>query len=778
MVTLWIGDFRTRQLQNIYEAAQQAAEYHYVVEDAAEYSWLKNNVINQLPLIALEQANVIIMLGFNDCVYSSVWNTFKINTIATQYANTINELISEYPNFNFYVCSVSPIDADYPLAASSTGFIDKEVLTEKITAFNKVLKNNCTAIYIDTYDYLNTTGFNTRDGIRYTFDTCSSLHGYIKNKINDNAFTAFSARIEAPDIAVDASLYWTNTSMGGENPFPVKQTDTGFTLPSSTAYAWGRFYEIIGEAPKLSTLAAKYWYLADGQHTYGNDGYQRGETPKVGAIACWQSISSEGFVAVVEQVKADGSIITSESDLEAEEMWQLSERVKGTDNNWGMDAAQYTFQGFIYCPISVGASKEEICTKNSYSITVDEMKPNAQYIYRYLSAQGWTLNAIAGLLGNLQEESKMSPAIWESIIAGSTVNEDGTQILNMTVIQDYYNSHRRYPGFGLVQWTPYSKYTDWCVSNNLDYWDIDSQLQRISYEVDQKIQWIAKPSKGYDLSFTDFISSTKSAAWLAAAFAFCYERPARSTGTEAEQNALREERGLNGDFWYSYLSSLSFDMTDNVSKITNFKLDTCTATQASLSFLVYNCDSVKYSLLQKSKTVSSGTFNITKDFVAHTFKNLTPVTEYTLKLEGQNAEGTTVVRDITFDTTQDYPAGAGDINFVMSTKSPVSNCTLNVKKPNYLGYWKANSGYEIYLIINHKIVKTVELINANKDISLANFTLHNYFGYDCKVDDTIQIGIRVWTKDTNGSKLYNDENPKVSRSIYLISSTIKPYISE
>ena len=51
-----------------------------------------------------------------------------------------------------------------------------------------------------------------------------------------------------------------------------------------------------------------------------NDGYKRGSTPKLGAIACWSlgvvGIGNDGagHVAVVEQINSDGSIIVSESN--------------------------------------------------------------------------------------------------------------------------------------------------------------------------------------------------------------------------------------------------------------------------------------------------------------------------------------------------------------------------------------------------------------------------------------------------------------------------------
>lgn len=46
---------------------------------------------------------------------------------------------------------------------------------------------------------------------------------------------------------------------------------------------------------------------------------------------------------------------------------------------------------------------------SSNTLTMEQMKANANYIYRYLSSKGWTINAISGLLGNMQSESAINP---------------------------------------------------------------------------------------------------------------------------------------------------------------------------------------------------------------------------------------------------------------------------------------------------------------------------------------------------------------------------------
>lgn len=117
----------------------------------------------------------------------------------------------------------------------------------------------------------------------------------------------------------------------------------GYGMPNCTAYAWGRFYEITGEYPRLSRRDAERWW------GYVEDGYERGQTPRLGAIACWSKGSTEtdddgsGHVAVVEAINTDNSILTSNS------AWQST--FFYTQNlPYPYRLGSYTFQGFIYLP--------------------------------------------------------------------------------------------------------------------------------------------------------------------------------------------------------------------------------------------------------------------------------------------------------------------------------------------------------------------------------------------------------------------------------------------
>ena len=153
-------------------------------------------------------------------------------------------------------------------------------------------------------------------------------------------------------------------------------------------------------------------------------------------------------------------------------------------------------------------------------LSFEEMTVNAQYILDFLTAYGWTKNAICGMLGNMQSESTINPGIWQNLDEG-----------NMSV------------GFGLVQWTPASKYIDWATSLGLDYYNMNSELLRILYEVENNVQWIA--TSDYNFSFQEFTQSNESPEYLAEAFIHNYERPA---------NPDQPQRATQARYWYDHLT--------------------------------------------------------------------------------------------------------------------------------------------------------------------------------------------------------------------------------
>lgn len=170
----------------------------------------------------------------------------------------------------------------------------------------------------------------------------------------------------------------------------------------------------------------------------------------------------------------------------------------------------------------------------------ERQKVNAKYIYTYFKGLGWTLNAISALLGNMEAESSINPGRWQSDRVGGDAEGHG---------------------YGLVQWTPYTKYTEWIHSLYGDTSDpstIDHNLERIDYEVYYEIQWI--PTSKYSMSFKEFTVSKDSPGNLAKAFLLNYERPADQS--ETAQNY----RASLANAWYEYLGGINPTPSKNKKK--------------------------------------------------------------------------------------------------------------------------------------------------------------------------------------------------------------------
>ena len=166
----------------------------------------------------------------------------------------------------------------------------------------------------------------------------------------------------------------------------------------------------------------------------------------------------------------------------------------------------------------------------SNSLTQSQMEVNATYIYSYLKHEGWTDNAIAAILGNMQAESSINPGRWQSDRVGGDSSGHG---------------------YSLCQWTPYTKYTDWCSSEGRsDPSEMDNALARILYEVEQNIQWYGTGNYA-GMSFEEFSKSSESVRFLSIGFLLCYERPAD------QSESVQNYRASLSEAWYEYLTGLS-----------------------------------------------------------------------------------------------------------------------------------------------------------------------------------------------------------------------------
>lgn len=160
-------------------------------------------------------------------------------------------------------------------------------------------------------------------------------------------------RTTAPSTS---NKYYKHTSAGGLNE--CIHIGNGSCLPNCVGYCWGAFYEMLGKRPSLSRRNAKEWY------GYSADGYSRGQTPKLGAVACWGG-TQYGHVAIVVGIYSD-RIRVAQSNYGGNR-FEVVDCYK-TATGYKSHAGNIHFQGFIYCPVSV--TNTETSSSKSNSTTV------------------------------------------------------------------------------------------------------------------------------------------------------------------------------------------------------------------------------------------------------------------------------------------------------------------------------------------------------------------------------------------------------------------------
>ena len=175
-------------------------------------------------------------------------------------------------------------------------------------------------------------------------------------------------------------------------------------------------------------------------------------------------------------------------------------------------------------------------------LSQSEMENNADIIISYYRSMGLNDSTIAGILGNMQAESTLSPILNERGGGG---------------------------GYGLVQWTPKSKLEDACTTLGLSpYTDGDVQLQVIIEEITGPSsirQWYT--SQGFisnyygsgatsdmiGISGNDFLHNTMN--WtpdkLAILFMAGYERPSYDPFINHFYNRMSYARN-----WFEYMGGV------------------------------------------------------------------------------------------------------------------------------------------------------------------------------------------------------------------------------
>lgn len=202
----------------------------------------------------------------------------------------------------------------------------------------------------------------------------------------------FVPRTECPK---PDNVWYCRKGHGGESPCIAGKPEKwpGSVLANCVGYTFGRVAEVLGHFIKIGytyggkPYSAHNWYGA-------KDGLPRGQTPKLGAVACWvKNDGKSGHVCNCEEVYDDLSWQSSESAYNGA-AWKTRKYPK-TSYRKG-----FTFQGFIYIPLELDPEPvDELKVGDTVKI-IGPGYSTANGGRETLKPEGWTRRILAIKPGN------------------------------------------------------------------------------------------------------------------------------------------------------------------------------------------------------------------------------------------------------------------------------------------------------------------------------------------------------------------------------------------
>lgn len=175
-----------------------------------------------------------------------------------------------------------------------------------------------------------------------------------------------------------------------------------------------------------------------------------------------------------------------------------------------------------------------------------EAQNNAREIYGIMSALGWSLNAICGMIGNIGYESTFNPWLWQ-----------GRILPNKADILAHSSTYRR-TGYGLFQFTPPWDYIGQSSASGLTGYGpnfadetgsiTDGTAQLYFMDKNDPVQYYVNPRYNYPVTWAEYRISTLTPYYLACCWLHNYERPAD------QGSSVEAERGELANWYYQLLS--------------------------------------------------------------------------------------------------------------------------------------------------------------------------------------------------------------------------------
>lgn len=246
-------------------------------------------------------------------------------------------------------------------------------------------------------------------------------------------------------------------------------------LANCVGYANGRFNEIYNEitgnrSNKYNTLNCNAENFIERAR---NAGLEVGQSPRAGAIMCWQKGATlsgndgAGHVAVVERVNSDGSVYTSESGYGSSAFWNQTRY--NSNGRWGIGSG-YTFRGFIYNPAVKETQPTPAPTPKK---SLDEIAKDViagkygNYPERKnrLEADGYNYSEVQGRVNEILAGNKPTPQP-----APQPSGDDLLTLVKKTIRGDFGNGEARRKALG-SRYDEVQRQVNLNLKNGLSRWD-------------------------------------------------------------------------------------------------------------------------------------------------------------------------------------------------------------------------------------------------------------------------------------------------------------------
>ena len=167
---LWVGDSRTLGLRDALHKTERDDEDLFVGAVGEGVHWFRDqgmydmgDAIDQNPDLP-----VVLNLGVND------------PQLIDEYIPIYQEVIQKYPDTDFYILSVNPIDEEFLIEDGQVlDAVFDDINSLNIARMNIRLKEEFGSRYIDSASFLKEEGYETVDGLHYSTQTYLKIHDYV-----------------------------------------------------------------------------------------------------------------------------------------------------------------------------------------------------------------------------------------------------------------------------------------------------------------------------------------------------------------------------------------------------------------------------------------------------------------------------------------------------------------------------------------------------------------------------------------------------------------------